>query len=233
LPVPGRLGEALESCGRLLQIALDFTDLKEALSVAHVVPRGQAVILEAGTPLIKSRGMNAVRVLKMLPGSHLVAADTKTMDTGALEAELAARSGADVVSVLAVAPDETISEMVEAAERMDVAVFGDLIGYPDLLGGVRRLRRLGVHVALVHVGIDVQQRLGLTASQFGELLKEAVEEFGGPLAVAGGIKPSEAGAIADAGASIVIVGGGITRSPDPATVARRALENLRVGCQWE
>ena len=230
MAIRSRLLEAIGSCGRLLQVALDFTSLNDALRVARVIPRHGAVILEAGTPLIKSRGMQAVRLLRLLPGEHFVVADTKTMDTGALEVSLAAEAGADAVSVLAVAPEETIGEAVDKAREYGLAVYGDMIGHPDPLEAARTLRRLGVHIALLHIGVDVQRRLGLTASQLRDLIGRVAGEFQGPVAVAGGIKPEETGALASAGASIVIIGGGITRAGDPAAAAQRALEGLRPSC---
>ena len=225
--VPGRLGEALSRNGALLQVALDFTGLGEAFQVALEVPRTGRVILEAGTPLIKSVGLDSVRVLRALPGEHLVAADMKTMDTGALEARLAAGAGADATTVLAAAPRETIQEAVKAAEEAGIAVYADLIGTGDPVGVAERLSGLGVHVALLHIGIDVQRRLGITAAQVPELVSRVAAAFKGPVAVAGGIKPSEAGALARAGASIVIIGGAITKSSDPAKAALEAREALQ------
>ena len=228
--VPGRLGELLDRCGRLLQVALDFTEPWRALRVGLLARVGEAVVLEAGTPLIKSYGIDSVRLLASLPGDPVVVADTKTMDTGRLELSLAAEAGAGAATVLAAAPDETIAEMVAEGESRGVAVIGDLIGVGDPVEGARRLRRLGVHIALLHVGIDVQRRLGITAADRARLVESASRAFEGPVAVAGGIKPGEAGLLAEAGASIVIIGGGITRSPDPREAARTALEALKPRC---
>ncbi|MHC5039293.1 MAG: orotidine 5'-phosphate decarboxylase / HUMPS family protein, partial [Planctomycetota bacterium] len=50
--------------GSKLQVALDFVNLKRALKVARESVEGGADILEAGTPLIKSEGLDAVRALK-------------------------------------------------------------------------------------------------------------------------------------------------------------------------
>ena len=47
-----------------LQVALDFVDLSRALKAAEAAVEGGADILEAGTPLIKSEGLNAVRELR-------------------------------------------------------------------------------------------------------------------------------------------------------------------------
>ncbi len=227
----GAFMDRLNECGRLLQVALDFTDLREALKVAsRLLGVSRAVILEAGTPLIKSYGIGSVSIIRSLAGDHLVVADMKTMDTGALEVSLAASHGADASSVLAVAPRETISEAVSEAVERGIAIYGDLIGHPDPLDGVRQLDKLGVHIALLHVGVDVQRKLGLTAGSRAELVETLRSEFKGPIAVAGGIKPDEAGLLADAGASIVIIGSAITRSQDPRESLLKALRNLDPGC---
>lgn len=224
--VPGRLGDALARRGRLLQVALDYTRLGDAFRLALELPRIEGVILEAGTPLLKSEGMASVRILRALPGSHLVAADTKTVDAGALEVALAAEAGADIVSVLALASRETIEEALREAERRDVAVYADMMGVEDPVGAAERLRGLGVHVALLHIGIDVQRRLGITAGGIPELVERVSKAFKGPVAVAGGVRPGEAGRLADAGASIVIIGGGITRAENPGEAALEALRSL-------
>ncbi len=227
----GIFKERLRECGRLLQVALDFTDIRDALRVASkILAAGKALILEAGTPLIKSYGIGSVSLLKSLEGEHLVVADMKTMDTGALEVGLAASYGADASSVLAVAPGETISEAVAEAERRGIVVYGDLIGHPDPLSGVRVLRELGVHIALLHIGVDVQEKLGLTMGSRAELVEKLKAVFMGPVAVAGGIKPRETGMLAEAGASIVIIGSGITRSPNPRESLYEALKGLEPGC---
>ena len=48
----------------LVQVALDFVDLPRALEVAREAVAGGADWVEAGTPLIKAEGLNAVRALK-------------------------------------------------------------------------------------------------------------------------------------------------------------------------
>ena len=228
--VPGRLGELLDGCGRLLQVALDFTSPWDALRTGLAALVGKAVVLEAGTPLIKSYGVDAVRMLHSIPGAGAVVADTKTVDTGGLELALAAEAGADAATVLALAPEETVREMVAEGERRGVAVMADLIGVGDPVRAAERLRRLGVHIALFHIGIDVQKRLGVTAGQRAGLVRRLREAFGGPIAVAGGVKPGEAGELAGAGADIVIIGGAITRSPDPRASAAEALRGLAPRC---
>ncbi len=228
--VPGRLGERLGECGALLQVALDVVEAYDALRVGFQAAVSPSVVLEAGTPLVKSEGLRVVRLLRALPQEPVVVADTKTFDTGRLEFRIAAEAGADAATVLALAPEETIEEAVAAGEEYGIAVIGDLIGYPDPVEGASRLRRLGAHIALLHIGIDVQRRLGITAGQLPELVSRVREAFGGPVAVAGGVKPHEAGALARAGASIIVIGSAIVKARDPRAAAEEAVRSLRPGC---
>src|SRR5207237_3464820 len=99
----------------VLQVALDHMHLKRALLAAAEAVEGGADWLEAGTPLIKSEGMEVVRQLKKtFPGTS-IGADARTMGTGAFEVEIAAKAGADVVTVMGVTDDATILEAVKAA----------------------------------------------------------------------------------------------------------------------
>ncbi len=47
-----------------LQVALDFLEMSRAMTVAEGAVAGGADILEVGTPLIKSEGLDAVRKLR-------------------------------------------------------------------------------------------------------------------------------------------------------------------------
>ena len=98
-----------------LQVALDFVELSRAMAVAQAAAAGGADYIEAGTPLIKSEGLDAVRRLREKFPGHVIIADLKTMDAGKIEAEAAAKAGASIVTVLAAASDATIRECVEAA----------------------------------------------------------------------------------------------------------------------
>lgn len=48
----------------ILQVALDLIELDRAVQIAKEAVEGGGDWIEAGTPLIKSEGMNAVRTLK-------------------------------------------------------------------------------------------------------------------------------------------------------------------------
>ena len=79
----------------ILQVALDLINAKRAIQIAKEAIEGGADWLEAGTPLIKAEGMQIIRELKKL--GRKIVADMKTIDVGAVEAEMAAKAGADVI----------------------------------------------------------------------------------------------------------------------------------------
>src|SRR2546422_2967598 len=98
----------------VLQVALDHMHLKRALLAAKEAVEGGADWLEAGTPLVKSEGMEGVRQLKKSLPRKTIVADLKTMDTGAFDVDIAAKAAADVITVMSVTDDATILEAVRA-----------------------------------------------------------------------------------------------------------------------
>jgi 3-hexulose-6-phosphate synthase len=227
LRVPGRIGEILGECGAAIQVAFDTISLWETLRIAASLPRDRRIMLEAGTPLLKAVGLrNAVSVLRgVAEDVRAVIADTKTVDAGSVEARVAAESGADAVTVLSAAHDKTLEDTVAEAERNGMAVYVDLMTSRDPLGDAERAASLGAHVLLLHLGVDVQEALGKTAAELVDIVK-GLSRKDYVVAVAGGIKPGEVGRLVSAGASIVIIGGGIVRHPDPHGAASEALRQL-------
>lgn len=202
-----------------LQVALDFSDLHRALEVAGEALKGGADWLEAGTPLIKGEGLNAVRALKKTFPHTPIVADMKTVDTGGIEVEMAAKAGAETVILLATADDSTIREAVEAGKRYGARIMVDLINVEDVSTRSRELEVLGVDVICVHIGIDQQMR----GADPIELLRQVSESVKTSLAVAGGINSETAAKAVEAGASVVIVGGAITKA-ERAEEAARAIK---------
>ncbi len=194
-----------------LQVALDFIELPRALKVAQAAVAGGADIIEAGTPLIKSEGLDAVRqLLAMFPAATIVA-DMKTMDAGRIETEAAAKAGANVVTVCGSAGETTIEECVKAGRHYGCEVAVDLLGVADPVEFAKKMSALGVAALGVHCGIDLQMRGGDPL----ELLKQLRDEVDLQLAVAGGINSETAAAAVEAGADVIVVGGAITKAIDP------------------
>ena len=199
-----------------LQLALDLLEIDRAIRIAEEAA-GYIDLIEVGTPLVKSEGMAAVRALRKAFPDHGIVADMKTMDTGAIEVEMAAKSGADIVAILGGADDSTIEDAVRSARKYGVALMADLLSVDDPINRAKKLEELGIECICVHVGID-QQMKGMDALA---VLKEVVDAVGTEVevAVAGGLDSEDAAKAASLGADVIIVGGAITRSGNVASSA--------------
>ncbi|HHT9154836.1 MAG TPA: 3-hexulose-6-phosphate synthase, partial [Candidatus Tripitaka sp. YC43] len=203
----------------ILQVALDFVDLHRAMKVAEEAVEGGADWLEAGTPLIKSEGLNAVRRLHEAFPTLSIVADMKTMDAGRIEMESAAKAGARSAIVMGTASDSTIKECIAAGRNYGLDIGVDLLGVKDYVDRAREVEGWGAGYLGVHVPIDDQMK-GM--NPFGRL-REVAGQVKIPVAVAGGINSENAPEAVRAGAQIIIVGGAITKSAD----AKKATEEIK------
>ena len=195
---------------QILQVALDLLNEHRALKIAKDAVAGGADWLEAGTPLIKSEGMEIVRKLKENFPKKTIIADMKTMDTGAFETEMASKAGADVVVILAASDDSTIKDALKSGRKYGTKIMVDLIGVKDKVKRAKELEKMGIDYLCIHIGID-EQMIGKTPL---ETLKSIVKNTSVPVAVAGGINSETAADVVKNGASIIIVGGAITKAKD-------------------
>jgi 3-hexulose-6-phosphate synthase/6-phospho-3-hexuloisomerase len=209
-----------------LQIALDLLSIEDAVTIAEEAIKGGANWLEVGTPLIKNHGVAAIKKLKSLFPDRVIVADMKTMDTGDLEVEMAAKNGASVVCILALADDFTIKRAVNTAKAHDVKIMADLIGVKDKIKRAREVEKLGVNYILIHSPIDIQkvkaQRVDTSLAEIKKL-RNAVKI---PIAAAGGINLETAPLLRGAGVEIFIVGRAITKAKDVAATTRKLCEAI-------
>lgn len=209
----------------VLQVALDLVHGDRALQIAREAVDGGVDWIEAGTPLIKSEGMEIVRKLKRAFPSKTVVADMKTIDVGGAEVEIAAKSGADVVVILGLSSDPTITEAILSARQYGAKVMVDLFNVEDKPKRAREVEKLGADYICVHVGVDEQMVGGSPLSEVKGLSKAV----GIPVAAAGGINSETAPDIVAAGVSIVIVGGAIIKAKDVAGAARKVKRSISTG----
>ncbi|WP_292389205.1 3-hexulose-6-phosphate synthase [Methanosarcina sp. UBA5] len=206
----------------IIQVALDLLELDRAVEIAKEAIEGGADWIEIGTPLIKSEGMDAIRTMRKAFPDRTILADMKTVDTGAIEVEMAAKAGADVVIVLGSADDSTLLDALRSAHKYGVRLMADLISASDPVKRVIELEALGVDYVNVHIGID-QQMMGKDPIS---LLREISQRVNVQLAVAGGLDANTAVQAVRAGARVVIVGGNITHSDNVTEAARKIRQSV-------
>jgi len=207
----------------IIQVALDFVNLKRALKVAEAAVKGGVDWIEVGTPLIKSEGLNSIRELRKKYLQFTIVADMKIMDTGRIEAESAFKAGANIVCVLGAADDSTIMECVEAAKNYGGKIAVDLISVKSPEKRAEEVEKMGVDYLALHTSIDEQMR---GADPF-QSLRNISSKVSVPLAIAGGINSETALKAIEAGASIVIVGGAIIKARDPEKATRIIKESIK------
>ena len=208
--------------GPKLQVALDVIELDRALTIAKESVEGGADWIEVGTPLIKSEGMDAVRILKEHFPKNKIVADMKTMDTGAIEVEMAAKAGANIVAILGVSDNSTISDALKAARKYGVELMVDIINVEDPCERAKEIEKIGVDYICVHVGID-QQMVGIDTIDLLEKISNIVNT---PLAVGGGLDPENSSVAVGMGADVLIVGGNIIRSANVTESTKKIRKSI-------
>lgn len=202
-----------------LQVALDQGDAVRAVELAQLL-RPYVQRVEVGTPLVYRYGTRLLEQMKVACPELTLVADFKIMDAGEHEADIAFGAGADIVTVLACAEDQTIQGCLASAHRHGGRVMADLMGAPA--NRYCELDALGLHEVCVHTGVD---RQGLDGDPLA-LLKDVGKHIHTPLAVAGGVNLDSLGSILDANPSVVIVGSAITTAKEPESVARSVADAI-------
>jgi len=194
-----------------LQVAIDLGDTQEMLKLVEQIS-AIADIVEVGTPLIIREGQKPVRTLRDKYPELCILADTKIMDGGALEANYALEAGADIVTVLAVAADETIKAVIATTRECGKETLVDMINCQNFVTRVKEVEEMGADYIGVHTASDIQSS-GKTPIDELRLAVETVRKA--KVAVAGGIGLHILADIAAREPDVIIAGSKISTSSDP------------------
>lgn len=203
-----------------LQVALDLLSIQAAKDMLEKVGR-YVDIIELGTPLMISEGVEAVRQIKSLYPEKTVFADIKIMDGGAIMADIVFQAGADMVSVLAQANDATIKDVITAAKQYGGKVLVDMCAVQDIAARAKDIEPWGPDYICVHVGYDIQHT--------GADPVEEVKKLAGihcHKAAAGGIKLATFESACQSDIDDIIVGGGLFLAENPEACAKQMYELL-------
>jgi len=205
-----------------LQVAMDLVDMGKVAQVLKEVPQNDHVIIEAGTPLIKKFGLSVLGEIRKLRPNAFIIADMKILDTGNLEARMAADATADAVVVSGLAPLSTIEKAVSEARKVGIYSIIDMLNVQNPVKLIQSLK-VKPDIVELHRAIDVEE----TAHAWGDIpaIKKAA---GGKLlvATAGGIRVDVVKDALKAGADILVVGRAITASKDIGHAADEFLDQL-------
>ncbi|KIO74542.1 3-hexulose-6-phosphate synthase [Pedobacter lusitanus] len=204
-----------------LQVAIDLLTTKDALALAAKIAP-YIDIIELGTPLIKNEGIAVVTAMKQAHPDKLVFADLKTMDAGELEADIAFKAGADLVTVLGAAGNATIAGAIKAGKTHGKGVVVDTIGVADRVKRAQEVIGLGAEFVELHAGLDEQWTDGYSI----QVLIDEAARAGVPVSIAGGVNITNIDAVIKAGVKVAVAGAAIYGAQDPATAAKALREAI-------
>ena len=138
----------------IVQLALDYASIGDALKMAAVGVRAGVDILEAGTPLIVAEGAGCIGRLKQAFPDYPVLADYKTMDSGFKNVQITAAQGGQVMTVCANAADETVKSAIAEGKKTGVKVVVDTIGCKDQAARAAVCAQWGVDFIYLHYAAD-------------------------------------------------------------------------------
>lgn len=208
-----------------LEVAFDIPDWRRVEGIIRALPRHDAIVIEAGTPLIKRYGVEVVEKIHQIRPDSIVLADLKTLGTGKLEARMAGAAGADVAAYAGVAPIATQEDFIKECRKRGVLALLDTISLHDPLPVLKQLKEKPDIVEL-HRAIDLE--LTGEGYQWGNIpeIKEAIN--GGLVAVAGGIKVPKVKEALASKADILVVGRAITCAKNVHGAAMAFLKEMGV-----
>lgn len=198
-----------------LQAALDCNDVYTALHVLeNIYP--YVDIAELGTGLMISEGVKAIKELRKEYPDLKLLSDIKLMDGGAPLAQIALDAGADIVTVLGAADDNTIKGVASMAKKYEKQAFADLICVKDIKRRAMEIDTLGVDYIGVHTSYDLRNSVAAPLNDL-RILKQSVKNA--KISISGGITLASLDEILEEKPDNVIVGGGIINASDQRAIA--------------
>ncbi len=201
----------------LLQLALDYTELQPALRDAALL-RDNVDIIEAGTLLCLTEGLEAVRQLRKLCPNKIIVADWKVADAGETLAELAFNAGANWMTVICAAPLATVKKAHQVAlakgGEIQIELFGNWT-FDD----ARAWHKAGIRQAIYHRGRDAQAS-GQTWGEQDLARMKVLSDIGLELSITGGITPQDLPLFRNIKVKAFIAGRALSGAAHPQQVAQ-------------
>ncbi|WP_066250401.1 3-hexulose-6-phosphate synthase [Neobacillus drentensis] len=208
-----------------LQLALDLVDIPGAIELVKEVEEYIDVV-EIGTPVVINEGLKAVKEVKAAFPNLTVLADLKIMDAAGYEVSQASAAGADIITILGTAEDESIKGAVAEAKKQGKEILVDMIAVKDIAARAKELDELGADYICVHTGYDLQA-VGKNSFEDLHTIKSVVKNA--KTAIAGGIKLETLPEVIKEHPDLIIVGGGITGKEDKQATAREMQTLIKQG----
>jgi 3-hexulose-6-phosphate synthase len=209
-----------------IQLAMDTLNFNHALELARLTSP-YVDIIEAGTPLIKSVGIEIVRKLRATYPNKLILADLKSSDVGAYEANMAFEAGADVVTTQGITTLATITEVQREADKWKRRAEVDMTGVKDVVARAREVKAVGVSLVLYHRSIDEEVTEGALWDERAVQTVRTLCDLGLDVAIAGGVNLDVLPLLKGVPLYGIVIGRGITAQADPAATAKAVAQSVK------
>ena len=196
----------------VIQIALDYATIDDALAMAKIGVAAGVDWLEIGTPLIVSQGVAPIGKMARAFPDYPVLADYKTMDSGWKNVQRTAEQGGHVMTVCANSPDETVKSAIAESKNNGVWVVVDTIGVKNQAARARQCADWGAHVIYLHYGAD--QRKSDSTQDSTQWLDELQRAVSIPIGV-GCFLVEDGVRAAQKGAELIAIGHPVISAADP------------------
>ena len=227
-----------------LQVTLDTSRLDQCIELLEQV-HAYVDVVEVGNPLMIEAGLSLVEGLRHEFPQMEICADAKIVNSGHYIASHCFDRGATMVTIMAIAADQTIEGAVASAELAGGKVMADLTGVQDVATRARELEELGVTYLCGHTGFEDRQ---LASNPFADArpgIAHAIRSVFGydnPLreldlihantrgvalpAIVGRIDENNIDEVVSHGPELIIVGRAIAGSVNPAHAAADLREHF-------
>jgi len=196
-----------------MQISYDIPNLEKALQIAQQTAQF-ADILEVGSPLIYSEGMNAVTTFKKNFPNKKIFADPKIVDRVNVSVKMFTQSGADYISVLCSTSNYVIKKAADIAHASDAKIALDLLGANAMEQIIMDAKTLNVDILILHRPHDDGTVIDLISEW--DIIRGNTNL---PIFLAGGINKNNINKVLELKPQGIIIGTAITQAGNPAQEA--------------
>lgn len=201
----------------LLQAALDQTNGESALRAARVLAP-EVDVIEAGTILCFADGAGIVERLRHQHPGHIILADLKVADTGAVLAEMMFSRGATWMTVICCAHISTMAAALKVAREhegdIQIELYGDWT-----FDQAREWLASGLKQTIYHRSRDAQAA-GKSWDQKDIDKIKRLADMGCEVSVTGGLNPEDISFFRGIPVRCFIGGRSLCEGEDPVSVAR-------------
>lgn len=208
----------------VIQIALDYATIDEALDMAKIGVEAGVDWLEIGTPLIVAQGVAPIgKMVRAFP-DYPVLADYKTMDSGWKNVQRTAEQGGHIMTVCAGAPDDTVKSAIAEGKKSGIWVVADTIGVANQSARSRQCAAWGVQMIYLHYGAD--QRKADASRDSTQWLSDVGQSVSVPIGV-GCFGVEDGVKAASHGAELVAIGHPLISAADPLAELKRFVGEVK------